>query len=115
MRVTVLTRESAVTTVHHQSEILGVDFMLQELQELEPLGLGKHLKQRAENLTRGDQLSPKKDSTQSETLAAVSPQEPTGSQSNTSDPNQQKDAEIPGERRPSLIKSNTTSRACLLM
>ncbi|KAH9524593.1 hypothetical protein Btru_027277, partial [Bulinus truncatus] len=117
MRATVLPRESAINIVHHQSEILGTDHMLQALQDVEPSGLPQRLRKKAETshkrgkdkeISQVKELSSIKAPDTQSVSPAPQAQLPVPSSTNRSINQQHSKNQESGT-------PSTTSRACYLM
>ncbi|XP_059176566.1 uncharacterized protein LOC131956160 [Physella acuta] len=118
-RVTVMSRESVVNTLQHQSETLGVDHMLQALQELDPLALPQKLRLSLAGSEGNLQVkaplksSPAKSSIKNKTELS----QPVSLQTGVSDDNkQEKRGEHSTHKPQEENRPNTaTSRACIVM
>ncbi|XP_055863720.1 uncharacterized protein LOC106053574 [Biomphalaria glabrata] len=109
-RVTVVPRESVTNLLHHQTDILGIDYMLQALQEVEPSGLPQKLRRKAETLKNRDgdkEVNQSKRVSSPKALANQAKQEPQLESSRKHEGQQFKRNQEP-EPRP-------TSRACYIM
>ncbi|RUS90000.1 hypothetical protein EGW08_002267, partial [Elysia chlorotica] len=136
-RVTLLTDETVSSTVQHQNEVLGVDYMLQALEELNMDSLPQQIRE-SQNLPMSAQCKKKKkplalgnkssdsdaiDTTElkysNKEASTTGPENPpkTSGADNTKDLTQiqPRPSSQQQQQRPSLSRGNSKSRACLLM
>ncbi|KAK3765970.1 hypothetical protein RRG08_002213 [Elysia crispata] len=132
-RVTLLTRESVTSTAQHQNEVLGVDYMLQALEELNMDSLPQQIRDKQNLQTPGQDKNKNKSQaliSKSGDTKTVDVSELKGASisvpdsatktsksvgSNSPNQIQPQTSSLQQQQRPSLSRANSKSRACLLM